>query len=229
MKNFILVLALIITNSSISQNKQNIVIAKKFPFQSSENSYNLNFMFKGILQSAFNVYFEGEELPKELATNRCNFFTGLLLENNNMFTTKLKFQIIDCQNNVVFESIEVKSREKDIQLAYTENMKMLSQEVRKYYATKKTQLVEKNNEPTTTSTTTQENTTEKKHSLLEINNGFAILENKAKVVLQIYKTNNATIFIGDKFGVKGVFTIIENKGIFEYYENDKLITEEYWW
>ena len=48
-----------------------------------------------------------------------------------------------------------------------------------------------------------------------------------KVVLQIYKTTNTNVFIADKFGVKGIFTKIENKGIFEYYMNDKLVVEEY--
>jgi hypothetical protein len=53
------------------------------------------------------------------------------------------------------------------------------------------------------------------------------MDSSLKVVLQIYNTTNPTIFIADKFGVKGIFTKIENKGILEYYKNDKLVVEEY--
>jgi hypothetical protein len=66
-----------------------------------------------------------------------------------------------------------------------------------------------------------------KYQFVEIANGFAIMDATPKVILQIYKTTNPNVFIADKFGLKGVFTKIENKGIFEYYLNDKLVVEEY--
>ncbi|SEP96721.1 hypothetical protein [Flavobacterium urocaniciphilum] len=235
MKKILFILVVLLTTFSFAQNKPSVLISRKYEFQKSDNSYNLNNMFKGILSSSCNVYFENDELPIEIGQNKCNAYSGFLVENSNMFTTKMKFVIKDCQNNVVFESAEMKSKEKDYQLAYNEVMRLLVPEVKKFALTRptikketpvvvdvkpiETKTVEIKSEGTTSNVS--------KYTLLEIQNGFAILDASPKVVLQIYKTSNPSVFIADKFGVKGIFTKVENKGFFEYYLNDKLIVEEY--
>jgi len=78
------------------------------------------------------VYFEDEILPLEIAQNRCQALIGVLVDKSNMFLTKLKFQIKDCQNNLLFETAEVKSKEKDIQMGYIDAIKLLSPELKKY-------------------------------------------------------------------------------------------------
>lgn len=66
-----------------------------------------------------------------------------------------------------------------------------------------------------------------KNKLLEIQNGFAVLDASQKVILQIYKTSVQDVFIADKFGKKGVFYKKDNKWYLEYYDNDKLVNEEF--
>jgi hypothetical protein len=222
MKNFsILVLFLFSVNLVAQQNKV-IIISNKYEFQKEKNAYNINNMLKAILVSNnYQVFFEDEVLPIEIAQNRCKALTGVLVDNSNLFLTKMKFQIRDCQNNLLFETAEVKTREKDFQNAYIETIGLLSPELKKYKATEiqKKEIVEIPSDVVCSSIA--------KYQLVQIANGFAIMDANLKVVLQIYKTTNTNVFIADKFGVKGVFTKVENKGIFEYYMNDKLVVEEY--
>ncbi len=229
MKKFLIVLIALFSITSFAQKKQAIVISNKYEFQKQKNSYNINNVLKAILVSNhFQVYFDDEVLPVEIAQNGCDVLTGVLVDKSNMFLTKIKLQLKDCQNNVVFETAEVKSREKDIQTAYMEAIKLLSPELKKYKAT----LIQKKEVAVIPSGIIEKPSeivsgTKSKYQFIEIANGFAIMDASSKVILQIYKTTNPNVFIADKFGVKGVFTKLGNKGIFEYYMNDKLVVEEF--
>ena len=229
MKKYLVLLIALFSIVTFAQNKQAIIISSKFDFQEERNSFNINNMLKAILVSNnYQVYFDDEVLPVEITQNRCNALTGILVNKSNMFLTKVKLQIKDCQNNLLFETAEVKSREKDFQTGFMEAIKLLSPELKKYkpvvietkpLVIQKKEVVETPSEIVTN--------TSVKYQFLEIANGYAIMDATPKVILQIYKTSNPTIFIADKFGVKGVFTKLNNKGIFEYYLNDKLVVEEF--
>lgn len=222
MKNFSIFVLFLFSIHSFAQQNKVIIISNKYEFQKEKNTYNINTMLKAILVSNnYQVFFEDEVLPVEIAQNRCNALAGVLVDNSNMFLTKMKFQIKDCQNNLLFETAEVKTREKDIQNAYIETIGLLSPELKKYkpVVTNAKEVVEIPSDVVSS--------TISKYQYVQIANGFAIMDATLKVALQIYKTTNPNVFIADKFGVKGVFTKIENKGIFEYYMNDKLVVEEY--
>ena len=222
MRFYIHILLFLLVGLSYSQTKQVVIIKHKYDFQTEPDAYNINNMFKGILLAeGFDVYFDDEELPLFVAQNRCNAINGVMLDKSNVFVTKLKFVLKDCQNKILFESAEVKSKEKNIQNGYIEALKLLSPELKKYNST----LVQKKDVVQIPSGVVSSSIA--KCQYVQITNGFAIMDASLKVVLQIYNTTNPTIFIADKFGVKGIFTKIENKGIFEYYMNDKLVVEEY--
>ena len=222
MKKILALLIALFSIISFAQKKQIILISSKFDFQKEKNSYNINNMLKAILTSNnYEVYFDDAVFPLEIAQNRCNALTGVLVDNSNLFLTKVKLQIKDCQNNLLFETAEVKSREKNIQDGFIEVIKLLSPEIKKYKPA-----VFKNKDVVVPSSEIIA-TTNLKYQIIEIANGYAIMDATPKVVLQIYKTTNPSIFIADKFGIKGIFTKSGNKGIFEYYLNDKLMVEEY--
>lgn len=223
MKQFSIIFIILFSIASFAQ-KQAIIISSKYEFQKEKNAYNINNMLKAILVSNnYEVYFDDAILPMEIAQNRCNALTGILVDNSNVFLTKMKFQIKDCQNNLVFETAEVKSKNKDIQTGYIEGISLLSPELKKYKAVS-IAIPKKEVGETPSGIITN---TSKKYQFVEIANGFAIMDETPKVVLQIYKTTNTNVFIADKFGIKGVFTKLDNKGIFEYYFNDKLVVEEF--
>lgn len=222
MKKILVLLIALFSIISFAQKKQIILISSKFDFQKEKNSYNINNMLKAILTSNnYEVYFDDAVLPIEIAQNRCNALTGVLVDNSNLFLTKVKLQVKDCQNNLLFETAEVKSREKNIQDGFIEVIKLLSPEIKKYKPA-----VIKNKEVVVPSSEIIA-TTNLKYQFIEIANGYAIMDATPKVVLQIYKTTNPNVFIADKFGMKGIYTKLENKGIFEYYLNDKLVVEEF--
>ena len=222
MKKILALLIALFSIISFAQKKQIILISSKFDFQKEKNSYNINNMLKAILTSNnYEVYFDDAVFPLEIAQNRCNALTGVLVDNSNLFLTKVKLQVKDCQNNLLIETAEVKSREKNIQDGFIEVIKLLSPEIKKYKPA-----VFKNKDVVVPSSEIIA-TTNLKYQIIEIANGYAIMDATPKVVLQIYKTTNPSIFIADKFGIKGVFTKSGNKGIFEYYLNDKLMVEEY--
>jgi hypothetical protein len=227
MKNIVTFIVLLFVTILKAQTKQPILISHKYDFQKEADSYNINNMFKGVLMSSFEVYFEEEELPIEIAQNRCHAIKAELIDRSNFLVTRLKFVIKDCQNKILFESNEVKSTDKSTQMGYIETIKMLGPEVKRYMATKG--LAKKTTESTDIQSVPNEKvvTEVAKNKLLEIQNGFAVLDPSQKVILQIYKTSVQDFFIADKFGKRGIFYKKENRWYFEYYENDKLIKEEY--
>lgn len=228
-KNTIYTLILLFSILGNSQNKA-IIIKNKYEFQKEANSYNINNMLKGILISAgYEVYFEEDNLPLELAQNRCNAYVGNLIDKSNMFNTKIQFQLKDCQNKIVFETVEYKSKEKDIQAGYIEVIKLISPEIKQKSISVKSNLVnvEKQESQVEIKQMTQTSNSLSKIQLIPTPTGYTIIDETPKVLLNVFKTSNSEVFIADKFGKKGVFYKKENKWIFEYYENDKLISEEF--
>ena len=133
MKNFSILVLVFLSFTSFAQQNKVIIISNKYEFQKEKNTYNINNMLKAILVSNnYQVFFQDEVLPVEVAQNKCNALTGVLIDNSNLLVTKMKFQIRDCQNNLLFETAEVKTREKDIQNAYIETIGLLSPELKKF-------------------------------------------------------------------------------------------------
>ena len=128
MKRYVLVLFLFLSFSGYSQNTINnykyVLVPEKFSFLKQNDQYSLNSLTKALLQSkGFTVYFDNDELPGEVANNRCRALNADVLEKNGMFTTGLTLLLKDCQGNIVFKSKEGKSREKEYRVAYSMALK----------------------------------------------------------------------------------------------------------
>jgi hypothetical protein len=238
MKNFaILVLVLFSINLVAQQNKV-IIISNKYEFQKEKNTYNINTMLKAILVSNnYQVFFDDEELPFEIAQNKCNALTGVLIDNSNLLVRKIKFQIRDCQNNLLFETAEVKTREKDIQNAYIETIKLLSPELKKYDAT----VIQEKEVVATEELVDVPKISEFKTYLnCKLKQTFGnpqaeVTDSNDNILLSLQKTKNPNVFIAvntnvintNKEFVTGIFTKTGNKGVFEYYLNYEYMVEEY--
>lgn len=238
MKNFaILVLVLFSINLVAQQNKV-IIISNKYEFQKEKNTYNINTMLKAILVSNnYQVFFEDEELPFEIAQNKCNALTGVLIDNSNLLVRKIKFQIRDCRNNLLFETAEVKTREKDIQNAYIETIKLLSPELKKYDAT----VIQEKEVVATEELVDVPKISEFKTYLnCKLKQTFGnpqaeVTDSNDNILLSLQKTKNPNVFIAvntnvintNKEFVTGIFTKTGNKGVFEYYLNYEYMVEEY--
>jgi phage pi2 protein 07 len=231
MKNFSILVLVFLSFTSFAQQNKVIIISNKYEFQKEKNTYNINTMLKAILISnSYQVFFDDEELPVEIAQNKCNALTGVLIDNSNLLVRKIKFQIRDCQNNLLFETAEVKTREKDIQNAYIEIIKMLSPELKKYDTT----IIQEKEVIATPEIDERLKISEFKTFLNckmeEIFDGFHVTEVRDSnnfVLLSMQKTKNPNVFIASRDNEIGIFTKTGNKGVFEYYIGDKYMVEEY--
>ena len=230
MKNFSIFVLFLFSIQSFAQQNKVIIISNKYEFQKEKNTYNINTMLKAILVSNnYQVFFEDEVLPVEIAQNRCKALAGVLVDNSNMFLTKMKFQIKDCQNNLLFETAEVKTREKDIQNAYIEIIKLLSPELKKYDAT----IIQEKEVVATQELVDTPKVSEFKTYLncrFEQSLGDPVTEvrdSNDNLLLLLQKTKNPNVFIAYKEGAIGAFTKTDKKCIFEYYIDGKYMVEEY--
>ena len=238
MKKILVIFIVLFSIASFSQ-QQIILISNKYEFQKEPNSYNINNMLKAILVSNnYQVYFEDEVLPLEIAQNKCNALKGVLVDKSNVFLTKVKLQIKDCQNKLLFETAEVKSKEKDIQKGFIETIKLLSPELKKYkpvVITPKEVVVETKPAEVESIVATERPLVSEFKTFLnckteEVFNGFHVTlvrDSSGFVLLSLQKTKNPTIFIASRENATGVFTKTGNKGIFEYYLGDKYMVEEF--
>jgi hypothetical protein len=231
MKNFSILTLIFLSITSFAQQNKTIIISNKYEFQKEKNTYNINNMLKAILVSNnYQVFFEDEILPAEIAQNRCNALTGVLLDISNLFVTKLKFQILDCNNYLLFETEEVRTKEKDLQNAYIETIKLLSPELKKYSGT----VIQEKDVVVTPEIDERLKISEFKTFLNckmeEMFDGFHVTELRDSnnfVLLSMQKTKNSNVFIASRDNEIGIFTKTGNKGIFEYYIGDKYMVEEY--
>lgn len=238
MKNFLVLVFVFLSITSFAQEKKVIIISNKYEFQKEKNTYNINTMLKAILISnSYQVFFEDEELPMEIAQNKCNALTGVLIDNSNLLVRKIKFQIRDCQNNLLFETAEVKTKEKDIQNAYIEAIKMLSPELKKYDNT----IIQEKEVIATSELVDVPKISEFKTYLnCKLKQTFGnpqaeVTDTNDNILLSLQKTKNPNVFIAvntnvintNKEFVTGIFTKTGNKGVFEYYLNYEYMVEEY--
>jgi len=239
MKKITLLLLLLSSTFSIAQEQYKyMIIPSKFSFFKEENKYNLNSVSKYFFEKeGFQVYFDTETLPEELAKNRCLAVYANAIENNTLFLTKITFEIKDCHNTLIFTSNQGTSREKDLKtantLAFREALSSMSTKLKLKTAPQKT-IYHTTVEPITTiESNTKENdvaskTTETTNPLFAIptSNGYKLVDANPSTIMVLYNTSNSSIFIAKKDTIQGV--LIKNNGnwIFEYYINEKLVSEK---
>ena len=95
-----------------------IIVPKKFEEFRSENLYQTSTLIKYYFEeNGFNPIYD-DEMPVDLAGNRCLGLTVDLIDESTMFSTKLAIALIDCNNQEVFRSLEAKNRIKEYKEAY---------------------------------------------------------------------------------------------------------------
>ena len=121
MKKQILVLLLFVATLANAQKSINdyeyVIVPTKFSFLNEENQYRLNTMVKhNLVNMGFKAFYVNEQLPRELANDRCNKLYVEVEKVKSLLVTKVILVFRDCQNNIVYQSAEGKSREKEYNL-----------------------------------------------------------------------------------------------------------------
>ena len=117
---YILLFAIVIGNAANAQlnSYKYIIVPKKFEAFKSVNEYQTSTLVKYFFEeNGFNALYD-DELPMELAGNRCLGLMANLEDGSNMFTTKVTIVLKDCNNVEVFRSVEGVSKIKEYNKAY---------------------------------------------------------------------------------------------------------------
>lgn len=213
-----LLLSVSISAQSINNYKY-VIVPIKYDFLGENDRYNLNTISKLMLQKyGFVTLMDNEELPLEVAENRCKSLFLEAVSEKNMFLTKLKFKLKDCRNNILFETDFGTSREKENRTAYNEALREAAKDFEKikYHYVGDLKIVpEQSLEMGETYYFAQ-----------QILNGFQVVDITQKVVLKLLKTSHENIFVGIKENVQGVVILKGSQCVFEYYQEDSLISEK---
>lgn len=245
MKKLLLLFALTFSFAASSQSLDDYKYASvpaRFSIFKNDNYNRINVLTKMYMQKyGFETYLTSETQPTDFANSNCNKVFVDLIENNNMFVTKVKVVIKDCKGNVLGTSGEGSSREKDLQIAYNEA-------IRKAFASFPVlvnhKYTPKTAEPVQEKTVASEEI--KRQEVIQeipviaepkqlntsilyaqpIANGYQLIDSEPKVVLKIYKTSDTKVYTALKGTTQGVLIFKNGGWFFEYYQNDKLISEK---
>jgi hypothetical protein len=250
MKRYIWVLLLFLSFSGYSQNTLSnykyVVVPVKFSFLKQNDQYALNSLAKGLLQyKGFAAYFDNNELPAEVANNKCRALSADVLEKSGMFTTSLTLVLKDCKGNIVFKSKEGKSREKEYKVAYDFALRdaFTSLDQVSYTDSGAT------HEPVLLATTTTASTAPVESTAAAstvpakstevagnqpagtlyaqpIVNGYQLIDTTPKIVLTLLKTSAENYFIASNATNNGIVLKKNEDWFFEYYKDGKLISEK---
>jgi hypothetical protein len=249
MKRFVLVLLLFLSLSGYSQNTLSnykyVVVPEKFSFFKKNDQYSLNSLTKALLQDkGFTVYFDNNELPTEVANNKCLALSADLLEKNGIFTTGLTLLLKDCRGNIVFKSKEGKSREKEYEVAYDMALRdaFTSLNHVSYADSGSTHepvqpvgtaasavpvksMVAASPVPVKPTETTDNQPVGTLYAQ-PITNGYQLIDTTPKIVLTLLKTSAENYFIAGNGTVNGIVLKKNEDWFFEYYKDGKLISEK---
>ncbi len=253
MRIYALLMLLCCTVSGFAQNTINnykyVIVPEKFEFSKEVNQYGLNTIAKLLLeQKGFTAFVANEELPSDLAANKCNALTAEVTQRKALFVTNLTLILKDCQGNIVYKGKEGKSREKEFGVAYNEALRdafsSLDKEPYKYNGTTYTTQqvtavapVAATPAPVAAAAVTASTpapapaTPEVKEAAGTLYaqatpNGFQLIDTTPKKVLTILKTSAPDYFIADNGTNNGIVMKKNGEWYFEYYKDSKLISEK---
>lgn len=113
-----LVFSAVCSAQNVNQYKY-AVVPESYDFLGEANQYQLNALTKFLLEKyGFNALMKSEERPQDFQRNPCMGLNTKLVNTSGLFVTKLVVRLLDCNDEVVFESKEGRSRAKDYKTAY---------------------------------------------------------------------------------------------------------------
>ncbi|MFD1063862.1 hypothetical protein ACFQ1Q_11455 [Winogradskyella litorisediminis] len=124
LKKIIFVLiTLSLTVPSFAQNSINdykyVVVPLQFDFLKGKDKYRTSTLTRYLFKNeGFEVYFDEEELPKELFNDRCLALYADVLKSSSFLKNKVQIELKDCYGNVIFLSQKGSTKVKEFADAY---------------------------------------------------------------------------------------------------------------
>ncbi|WP_291113923.1 hypothetical protein [Flavobacterium sp. UBA6135] len=247
MKKYILLFLLMLSFSSWSQTLNNykyVIVPKKFNDFNNENQYRLNTITKFNLEKmGFEAFYEDEEFPKEVITNRCDALIVDVVKGKLLFWTKVNVVFKDCFGKIIYESKEGKSKEKEFKVAYPKALDEAFQSLfamdYKYKGSKNSiskEIIEEskivdfvNDENPKSSSNEQNSIVDDNSKILfahPVKNGYQLFDSVSKLVFKLLKTDVPSLFLAQKGAVCGVVILKQGSWFFEHQENDNVVSEK---
>ncbi|SHL17917.1 hypothetical protein [Flavobacterium xanthum] len=237
---FVLVLAINYSYAQSVNEYKAVIVPLKYEFLKGENQYRLNTITKFNLNKAgFVSFYSNETIPGEYS-DRCDLLYADVVNDSGFLTTRLIITLKDCYGKIIFQSAAGKSKEKDYKNAYNEALAEAFESVYelqyKYSGTRAKAQPAVVAAAATPVIKEMVAVTELKPSLTieestmlyaqATETGFQLIDNTPKVVMKLFKTSQANSFIAIRDAVQGSLILKDNEWYFEYYQNDKLISEK---
>lgn len=251
MKKIILLIALIFSGFCFAQapavnvnDYKYVVLPEKFGFLKAPNQYNLNSLTKMVFEKyGFIVFFTNDQMPEQLAMNKCAALYGDLIDDSGFLSTNLTIQLKDCYGNVVYTSEKGRSKIKEFKKAYYESLREASASLALLnysYSGKEPVAVQQGKAPVSTQSpaTAQAPKTASETPIAAtaattgqlfaqpIANGYQLVDTTPKVVVKMFKTSQQDYYTAQGDTKNGVIFKKGNDWFFEYYQNDKLVSEK---
>jgi len=234
MKKYIYVLFLLFSFVGFAQSVNDypyVIVPTKFEFQKRENDYRLNTLTKFNLEKFGFKAFYSIDNSNINYNEKCKYLTVDVKELGGFLITKLQVNFIDCTGKVIFTSAAGRSKSKNRQESYREALNEAFESVGalKYkYNGVINDAVTNNYNATSVDEVLQQEVKVNPNQLFAqtISNGFQLVDITPKVVLKMFKTSQTDYFTAVSDAKNGVVFKKNNEWFFEYYENDKLISEK---
>ncbi|MEN9336678.1 MAG: hypothetical protein RLZZ500_1665 [Bacteroidota bacterium] len=225
-----------------AQNQPKIIIPEQFTFMREPNLYGLGtllqmYMEKYHYTSEMKVGVKEEAFPKAL---HCDEWGVKLLTKSNMFVTKVTVQFMDCHGTIIASSPEGSDRDKNTRMAY---INALRNAMDQFTAFKNQTLVMAQNEVTTkpvkvqeplstevvvetTAMVTENDVFLQARTISDVSIGL-YRNNGTSPAFVLYKTSSRDCFLVEIQGkMNGVLLYQNQKWYWEYYDNNRLISNE---
>ena len=227
-KTALLILFLSYTFSFSQENYKYVIMPKKFSFFKEENKYNTNNLTKMFFEKeGFEVYYDTDQLPADLAANRCLALYVNAIESHTIFVTKISIDIKNCLNKTVFISENGTSKHKEYGKAYTEAFRIALTSLKGKIKFKvSTEIINEVEHSSTTNVTEIKKSDELMLFAIPNQNGYKIVDDVPNVVYELLATSMENVYSAKKGAISGTFLKKNGEWFFEYYENDQLVAEK---
>jgi hypothetical protein len=270
-----------------------IIVPTKFESFKKANEHQTSTLIKHLFTKKGFLAVYDNQLPQDLAENRCLGLISDLRDESNMFTTKANIVLTDCNGEEVMATPEARSKIKEFKGAYEEviraTMKSFNNinynyqpkagqeesvtlnfrnDVKKLeernpkaneivQKQKKSVVVEEKHKPKNVSPTVVQKATEKEQLYKnvepvtsdigpgkakyttqdvsekteiwyaqELPNGYQLVDSTPKIRMTLLKSSTDNVYMAQSEGKNGMVYQVDDKWIFEYYLDGKLIKEE---
>lgn len=110
-----------------------VIVPSEYKFQKEENSYDINELVKFLFNKyGYTVFLDTDSYPDDLRMNECLALTAVLKDDSGMLSTKMFFEMTDCNEEVVYTTQVGKSKEKDYKAAYHQAIRRTFEELKAY-------------------------------------------------------------------------------------------------